>query len=133
MSEVVASGPVLCSVDERGVARVTLNRPEVYNAYNGEMIAGLLKIYDLLAGKALRAVVIAGKGRNFIAGADINWLDAVRRSSPRREFARLAHDRGSGATAQSAAGADRRAGARRLLRRRHRHHRRLRRRDRRRQ
>jgi methylglutaconyl-CoA hydratase len=81
MSE-ASSEPVLWNVDERGVARVTLNRPEVYNAYNGEMIAALLKIYDALAAKAPRAVVITGKGRNFIAGADINWLDAVRRSSP---------------------------------------------------
>ena len=82
MSEAGSAGPVLWSLDERGVARVTLNRPEVYNAYNGELISGLLKIYDTLAGKSLRAVVIAGNGRNFIAGADINWLDAVRRSSP---------------------------------------------------
>ena len=82
MSEAAAGDPVLCSVDGRGVARVTLNRPEVYNAYNGELIAALLKTYDALAGKALRAVVIAGKGKNFQAGADINWLDAVRRSSP---------------------------------------------------
>jgi methylglutaconyl-CoA hydratase len=43
------------------------------------MIAALLKTYDALGGKSLRAVVIAGKGRNFQAGADINWLDAVRR------------------------------------------------------
>ncbi len=82
MSERSSAGPVLWSVDERGVARVTLNRPEVYNAYNGDMISGLLKIYDTLAAKAPRAVVITGKGRNFIAGADINWLDAVRRSTP---------------------------------------------------
>lgn len=82
MNEQSSAGPVLWSVDERGVARVTLNRPEVYNAYNGDMISGLLKIYDALAAEAPRAVVITGKGRNFIAGADINWLDAVRRSSP---------------------------------------------------
>ena len=81
MSE-ASSDPVLWSVDRRGVARVTLNRPEVYNAYNGELIAALLKAYDALAAKSPRAVVITGKGRNFIAGADINWLDAVRRSSP---------------------------------------------------
>jgi methylglutaconyl-CoA hydratase len=81
MSE-ASSDPVLWSVDERGVARITLNRPEVYNAYNGELIAALLKAYDALAAKSPRAVVIAGKGRNFQAGADINWLDAVRRSSP---------------------------------------------------
>jgi len=80
MSE--AKGPVLWSVDERGVARVTLNRPEVYNAYNGELIAALLKAYDALGAQALRAVVIAGKGKNFQAGADVNWLDSVRRSSP---------------------------------------------------
>jgi methylglutaconyl-CoA hydratase len=80
MSE--TDGPVLCSVDGRGVARVTLNRPEVYNAYNGEMIAALLEAYDTLAGQNLRALVIAGAGKNFQAGADINWLDTVRRSAP---------------------------------------------------
>jgi methylglutaconyl-CoA hydratase len=86
MSEAASTDPVLWSVDERGVARVTLNRPEVYNAYNGEMIAALLNIYDTLADRTLRAVVIAGKGRNFIAGADINWLDAVRRSPPQENM-----------------------------------------------
>ena len=85
MSE-AANGPVLCSVDVRGVAYVTLNRPEVYNAYNGELIASLLSAYDALAGQDLRAVVIAGKGKNFQAGADINWLDAVRRSSPQENL-----------------------------------------------
>jgi methylglutaconyl-CoA hydratase len=80
MSEV--SGPVLWNLDERGVARVTLNRPEVYNAYNGDMIAGLLAAYDALGAQSLRAVVITGKGKNFQAGADVKWLDAVRRSSP---------------------------------------------------
>ena len=85
MSE-AASDPVLCSVDERGVARVTLNRPQVSNAYNGALIAALLETYDALAAKALRAVVITGKGRNFQAGADINWLDAVRRSSPQENL-----------------------------------------------
>jgi methylglutaconyl-CoA hydratase len=75
-------GPVLWSVDARGVARVTLNRPEVYNAYNGEMIEALLAAYEALAKHELRAVVIGGKGKNFQAGADINWLDSVRRASP---------------------------------------------------
>ena len=50
MSE--TSGPVLWSVDARGVATVTLNRPEVYNAYNGDMISGLLKAYDALGKQA---------------------------------------------------------------------------------
>ena len=77
-----ASGPVLWIVDARGVATVTLNRPEVYNAYNGDMISGLLKAYDALGKQALRAVVITGQGKNFQAGADVGWLNTVRQSSP---------------------------------------------------
>ena len=84
MSE--TASPVLCSVDERGVAYVTLNRPEVSNAYDGALIAELLEAYDALSGRDLRAVVIAGKGRNFQAGADIRWLDAVRRGSPQENL-----------------------------------------------
>ena len=82
MNAAGTSGPVLWGVDGRGVARVTLNRPEVYNAYNGAMIEALLAAYEALAGHALRAVVITGAGKNFQAGADIKWLDTVRRSSP---------------------------------------------------
>jgi methylglutaconyl-CoA hydratase len=76
------SGPVLWSVDPRGVATVTLNRPEVNNAYNGEMIDGLLKSLDALGGAdRLRAVVVKGNGRHFQAGADLKWIDSVRTSS----------------------------------------------------
>jgi methylglutaconyl-CoA hydratase len=77
---------VLCSVDERGVAYVTLNRPEVHNAYDGVLIAELLETYDALAGQNLRAVVIKGMGRHFQAGADIKWLNAVRQSSPQENL-----------------------------------------------
>jgi methylglutaconyl-CoA hydratase len=83
MDETTSTDPVLWRVDERGVAYVTLNRPQVYNAYNGDMIAALLSTFDKLAREPLRVAVITGNGRNFQAGADINWLDAVRRSSPR--------------------------------------------------
>lgn len=76
------SGPVLWRVDERDVAYVTLNRPEVYNAYNGELIAALHATYDVLGAKSLRAIVISGAGKNFQAGADVAWLNATRRSSP---------------------------------------------------
>ncbi len=76
------TGPVLWDVDARGVATVTLNRPEVNNAYNGELIQGLLAALDALGGaQGLRAVVIKGNGRHFQAGADLKWIDAVRTSS----------------------------------------------------
>jgi methylglutaconyl-CoA hydratase len=77
------SNPVLWLVDERGVARVALNRPEVNNAYNDAMIEGLHAAMDALAGDAkVRAVVISGNGRHFQAGADLTWLNAVRAGSP---------------------------------------------------
>src|SRR5918912_1462500 len=82
------TGPVLWSVDGRGVATVTLNRPEVNNAYNGELIHGLLAALDALdEAKQLRAVVIKGNGKHFQAGADLKWIDAVRAASPDENIA----------------------------------------------
>jgi len=93
-----ASGPVLWEVDGRGIATVTLNRPEVNNAYNGELIEGLLQALDALGtAEGLRAVVIKGNGRHFQAGADLKWIDAVRTSS-RQENIRV-----SRATAEAVA------------------------------
>ena len=71
MGQATSTNPVLCRVDERGVAYVALNRPQVYNAYNGDMIAALLAAFDKLSREPLRVAVITGNGRNFQAGADI--------------------------------------------------------------
>ena len=74
------SAPVLCAVDSQGVATVSLNRPEVGNAYNGDMIQGLLSTMDEL-GRApgLRVVVLEGNGKHFQAGADLKWIETVSR------------------------------------------------------
>jgi methylglutaconyl-CoA hydratase len=78
-----ATGPVLWDVDGRGVASVVLNRPEVNNAYDGDLIQGLLTAMDALArSEGLRVIVIKGNGRHFQAGADLKWIDAVRTASP---------------------------------------------------
>lgn len=77
------TGPVHWNVDARGVATVTLNRPEVNNAYNGELIDGVLAALDSLGiHKDLRAVVLKGNGKHFQAGADLKWIGTVRNSSP---------------------------------------------------
>src|SRR5512146_2297579 len=66
---------VLCAVDARGVATVTLSRPEVNNAYDEAMIRGLHDAMDaLVARKAVRVVVLRGAGRHFQAGADLKWI-----------------------------------------------------------
>jgi len=65
-------------VERRGFAAwVTLARPEVHNAFNAALIAELHTAFEeLSADDSLRAVVLAGKGRNFCAGADLNWMGA---------------------------------------------------------
>ncbi|MBV8605195.1 MAG: enoyl-CoA hydratase/isomerase family protein [Pelomonas sp.] len=66
-------------IDRAGhVARVTLNRPEVRNAFNEALIAELTAAFAALAQDAsLRAVVLAGEGKAFCAGADLNWMKAM--------------------------------------------------------
>jgi methylglutaconyl-CoA hydratase len=60
-----------------GVARVTLARPEVRNAFNAEAIAQLHDVFTrITAADDVRAVVLAGEGKVFCGGADINWMRA---------------------------------------------------------
>src|SRR5690349_19382992 len=79
---------VLLDIDARGVATATLNRPELGNAYNeemlGELIAGLQR---LSPDPAVRALVLRGAGRHFQAGADINWLARATRYPPDENYA----------------------------------------------
>ncbi len=57
------------------VAVITLNRPEVRNAFDETLIAGLTKQLQALdADRDVRAVVLAGAGPAFCAGADLNWM-----------------------------------------------------------
>lgn len=63
------------ATDARGVARVTMNRPEVFNAFNEAMIAELDQAFEQLgADPAVRVIVLAGSGKAFSAGADIQWM-----------------------------------------------------------
>ena len=60
---------------KEGVARVTLNRPEVRNAFDDALIASLRKAFDELGGDpSVRVMVLAGNGPAFCAGADLNWM-----------------------------------------------------------
>ena len=66
---------VLSEVDGRGVATVSLNRPEVNNAYNDAVIEGLARAYAALAANpAVRLAVLRGNGKHFQAGADLSFL-----------------------------------------------------------
>jgi len=76
----MTSPTVVFSLDERGVARVALNRAQVGNAYNGEMIAALFAAMDELCRRPqLRLLLLTGAGEHFQAGADLEWLRGVSR------------------------------------------------------
>ena len=79
----MSGNPVLWNLDERGVATVTLNRPEVNNAYDAGLIGGVLAAMDDLGTKpSLRVVVLKGNGKHFQAGTDLKWINGVRPKSP---------------------------------------------------
>jgi methylglutaconyl-CoA hydratase len=66
------SEKVLLQVDPEGAAMVTLNRPEVHNAFDPEMVGQLTAMLEKIgADPAVRAVVLSGAGPSFCAGADI--------------------------------------------------------------
>ena len=66
---------VITAVDERGVATVTLNRPDKHNAFDDTIIAQLREAFDDLAQRdEVRVVVLASEGKNFSAGADLGWM-----------------------------------------------------------
>ena len=63
------------NIQTGAVATVTLNRPEVRNAYNDEVITELTQAFTQLGqDPQVRAIVLAAEGPAFCAGADLNWM-----------------------------------------------------------
>ena len=60
-----------------GVLLVTLNRPEVHNAFNDELIGEAVEVFRGVGQRNVRAVVLRGSGSNFCAGADLNWMSGM--------------------------------------------------------
>ena len=66
---------VLCEIDDRGVAYVTLDRPDVRNAMNEVLIADFLATLEqVAAADSARFMVLTGNGEGFCAGGDLNWM-----------------------------------------------------------
>jgi enoyl-CoA hydratase/carnithine racemase len=73
--EISAPEPVLLRSDAEGVAGLTLNRPEQYNALSRELLDALQAELDLIKDDpAIRVVVITGQGRAFCAGHDMKEI-----------------------------------------------------------
>ena len=74
---------ILTTRSPNGVVTVTLNRPDLHNAFDDVLIADLTRLFkELGRDDTIRAVVLTGAGRSFSAGADLNWM---RRMAERNE------------------------------------------------
>src|SRR3546814_2823276 len=65
-------------IDKQGVARITLTRTEVHNAFNEALIAELTAALEGVGqDRRVRVVVLAAQGPSFSAGTDLNWMKAM--------------------------------------------------------
>ncbi len=79
---VASNNWVQFEVNSTGVAYVTMNRPEVFNAFDEAMIAQLSELFDSIeANPEVRLVVLAGSGKHFSAGADLSWMQRASAAS----------------------------------------------------
>lgn len=70
---------------QQGIAVIWLNRPELRNAMNATLIAELTDAVEAAAGDdAVRAIVLAGHGKAFCAGADLHWMREAAQYDARR-------------------------------------------------
>ncbi|MEM8936002.1 MAG: enoyl-CoA hydratase-related protein [Pseudomonadota bacterium] len=91
----MATDSLLASIDSRGVARLTLNRPEVSNAINEKLVSAMCDAFGQLSSAAhVRAIVITGAGSSFCVGVDLQMLKRTARASEdenRNDARRIGH------------------------------------------
>lgn len=73
--------PLVVTEGPGGVITLTMNRPDVGNAYDAAMLAAFREAVEQAGDAGARAVVVRGRGRHFQAGADLAWMSAVREGS----------------------------------------------------
>ena len=73
---------------QHGVAVVTLNRPDLHTAFNETLIAEFTELLNVLdTDDEVRVVVLAGSGKSFCAGADLNWMKKMAGYGPAENLA----------------------------------------------
>lgn len=78
LATVSPSDLVLCSVDARGVGRISINRPGVHNAWNPEVVVALSAAFRTFSARSdIRVIVLTGEGRSFSAGGDLRWMRGI--------------------------------------------------------
>lgn len=65
-------------IDTRNIAFLNLDRPDLHNAFNDELIEKLINELKELDKKNVRLLVLSGNGKSFCAGADLNWMKKMK-------------------------------------------------------
>lgn len=69
-------------IDEKNIAWLTLNRPDIHNALDGKSIEELiLRLNELHRTPSVRALVLQGNGKSFCSGADLSWIQKITSAS----------------------------------------------------
>lgn len=69
---------------EQGVKEVWMNRPDLHNAFNAELIEEMIALFESF--KHERLIILSGRGASFCAGADLNWMKAMKDFSKEENF-----------------------------------------------
>src|SRR3954452_2535875 len=78
---------IITGVDDHGNATVMLNRPEVHNAFDPEMVEELTAAFEALGAQSdVRSLVLVGAGQSFCAGADIAHMKKSASFSKKQNF-----------------------------------------------
>ena len=71
----MSTAALLSETDEYGRATITLNRPDIHNAFDDTLISSLtLELKRLDRDESVRVVILAARGKSFSSGADLNWM-----------------------------------------------------------
>jgi methylglutaconyl-CoA hydratase len=74
----MSTAALLSEIDEHGRALITLNRPDIHNAFDDTLISSLtLELKRLDRDESVRVVMLAARGKSFSSGADLNWMRRV--------------------------------------------------------
>jgi methylglutaconyl-CoA hydratase len=61
--------------------RIVMNRPQLHNSFNEELIGELSRAFKAITPQDCRSVVLTGAGKSFSAGADLNWMKKMAQAS----------------------------------------------------
>lgn len=71
----MSEATILADINEQGIATLTMNRPEMHNAFDDTFIADLTDaLKKLESDHSVRLVILRSNGKSFSAGADLNWM-----------------------------------------------------------